>query len=718
MLLWIGVFQLKNKLRVFLNSLLGKLIISYVIIIFFACLLNYISYWYMYDTLKTRVLADNTNDFNVMVNDCEKKLLSLKKYMLYIDSDMKFQKIINSRNFSDYEVYELKTLLENRYFERPEFAEVWIYHKDSDFIVTKTASYSKQFFWASLYNNEYYNSDFWDDRLNYRSSFDMLDPASFYDYSSYDTINEYFYMPILYTSTSNKLYYLCSFIDINKFTKNNIKVSLANRTDVDFNAHTLKFFSEQNDIYYYADVDYKGIKKQMYSISLKFSILTVFSIIICLLFALYLSVRLNLPVKNISKVILPKSNDENSLLIDLNIIRGQILELISMNTRHKSEIETMDMQLQRYIFQETIRNNIFHDTILNQKFLFGNGFYIVCIKAHHYSIVDTDFKMYDDYFLKFIKYSNNHYNNSVCFTTDNSNIVILLCIEDNDLNLILNSISIALSDITEQKYYFTISASTKQSNINNIKCVYEKLILLHKKRNLDEVTQIIYENDNTQKNDNYYFSINKVTCFTNYLASGNEAEAIALMKSVLKNNYVKNTSRFQFSMLCNEFINLCIKIMVQKYSYLPDGVHSIETNTIIMTLLSYNQYIQICEAFVVKTIGYINKIENESDYIIDYVVGYIQENYGKDIYLDLFAEKLNLTNVYISKHFKEKIGINFSDFLNIYRIKIACERLKNSSELIKNIAIEVGIGNVNSFIRTFKKYQGQTPNNYRRSLNI
>jgi len=107
------------------------------------------------------------------------------------------------------------------------------------------------------------------------------------------------------------------------------------------------------------------------------------------------------------------------------------------------------------------------------------------------------------------------------------------------------------------------------------------------------------------------------------------------------------------------------------------------------------------------------KNENNDDYIIDYILRYIREKYYEDIYLDLFAEKLSVSKVYICKHFKDKTGTNLVDYLNKYRMEIACEKLRNTDLKIKDIASEVGIGNVNSFIRIFKKYYGISPGEYR-----
>lgn len=68
----------------------------------------------------------------------------------------------------------------------------------------------------------------------------------------------------------------------------------------------------------------------------------------------------------------------------------------------------------------------------------------------------------------------------------------------------------------------------------------------------------------------------------------------------------------------------------------------------------------------------------------------------------------------MSSIFKEKTGINFSEYLNTLRIERAKELLTNIDLRIQDIALQVGYQNVNSFIRTFKRSSGLTPGEYRK----
>ncbi|GLI10443.1 hypothetical protein YDYSG_64760 [Paenibacillus tyrfis] len=102
------------------------------------------------------------------------------------------------------------------------------------------------------------------------------------------------------------------------------------------------------------------------------------------------------------------------------------------------------------------------------------------------------------------------------------------------------------------------------------------------------------------------------------------------------------------------------------------------------------------------------------DPVIEFVKRYTEEHLSEDVSLDLIADKLNLSRGYVSTYFKEKTGMNFSDYLHHVRIRHAQELLLDLELKIQDIALRLGYQNVNSFIRMFKRYSGMTPGEYRK----
>ncbi|MNF03422.1 HTH-type transcriptional regulator YesS [compost metagenome] len=81
--------------------------------------------------------------------------------------------------------------------------------------------------------------------------------------------------------------------------------------------------------------------------------------------------------------------------------------------------------------------------------------------------------------------------------------------------------------------------------------------------------------------------------------------------------------------------------------------------------------------------------------------------------LDRLAEEFDLHPTYISKLFKEQMEDNFIDYLIKIRIEAAKELLLDKNIKINDVSDAVGYMHSRSFTRTFKKYTGLTPTEYR-----
>ena len=63
----------------------------------------------------------------------------------------------------------------------------------------------------------------------------------------------------------------------------------------------------------------------------------------------------------------------------------------------------------------------------------------------------------------------------------------------------------------------------------------------------------------------------------------------------------------------------------------------------------------------------------------------------------------------ISQVLNLKVGMGFYDFVNYWRIKNACKRLKNTNESLLDITYSVGFNSRSTFNVAFKKHTGKTP---------
>ncbi len=113
---------------------------------------------------------------------------------------------------------------------------------------------------------------------------------------------------------------------------------------------------------------------------------------------------------------------------------------------------------------------------------------------------------------------------------------------------------------------------------------------------------------------------------------------------------------------------------------------------------------------------YIVDQVSEEDYV-GRAVKYISLNYSLDITVKTVADNLFISESYLSRLFKQKVGQTFGDYLTYYRIKKACEYLREPDGKIYEIAGKIGYRDQRYFSLIFKKLVGVTPKEFRDKLN-
>ena len=86
--------------------------------------------------------------------------------------------------------------------------------------------------------------------------------------------------------------------------------------------------------------------------------------------------------------------------------------------------------------------------------------------------------------------------------------------------------------------------------------------------------------------------------------------------------------------------------------------------------------------------------------------------------LNSLAYAFHTNHAYLSAFFKEKLGINFTDYIRKIKTDKAKELLETTNDTLSEISEQLGYSNSTVFIRNFKKETGQTPNQYRESRKL
>lgn len=102
---------------------------------------------------------------------------------------------------------------------------------------------------------------------------------------------------------------------------------------------------------------------------------------------------------------------------------------------------------------------------------------------------------------------------------------------------------------------------------------------------------------------------------------------------------------------------------------------------------------------------------------IQKITQFIQENYGKNLTVELMTNNFNMSERTFSRWFKKELGITFIQYLKSVRMMQAIEFLLKTNLSISEISNKVGYDSLPSFSTIFYKYTGKRPYDMRKGFN-
>lgn len=111
-------------------------------------------------------------------------------------------------------------------------------------------------------------------------------------------------------------------------------------------------------------------------------------------------------------------------------------------------------------------------------------------------------------------------------------------------------------------------------------------------------------------------------------------------------------------------------------------------------------------------------IETSNYHLASQIALYVQNNYTKEITLKTIALKCGYSYSYLSYFFNHQFKMNFSQYVNIFRLQYAAQLLSTSHKSITEIAYESGFGTIRNFNNAFKSYYKISLKDYRSNTNI
>lgn len=200
--------------------------------------------------------------------------------------------------------------------------------------------------------------------------------------------------------------------------------------------------------------------------------------------------------------------------------------------------------------------------------------------------------------------------------------------------------------------------------------------------------------------------------YMNAIHAGNLDLSESILDDILDHNYMKNLTFLAYHRLCVWLYDITGRIIDNasggaagnlSREMLEEVDTAGDVNELNDRVLRNNRL--LCSAF---------SNERKSDSSFVKILKYIDDNFTTNINLDAVAIVLGYNPSYLSRLFKQYMGIGFSDYLTKMRLEYAKKLLGGPARMVKEIAEDCGYNNTGIFIRAFEKQEGITPGEYQK----
>ncbi len=223
--------------------------------------------------------------------------------------------------------------------------------------------------------------------------------------------------------------------------------------------------------------------------------------------------------------------------------------------------------------------------------------------------------------------------------------------------------------------------------------------------------------DRVIEENSVYYSPADEKRVLNCLGTGNMEELTKVTESILSFNRSRDVSHKSMKGLFAELYNTGMKFADGEgvdLNRILSGDKNILFNAYTLLNLgvkgSMDHLLNFYERLVEQT---EERVPLKSDKLANLAAEYIHNNYKQDLSLNMIASRMQVSPKYISRIFKKAIGMNISDYIAKVRINKAKEIIQNTDSSILATMSMVGFYSRTTFIRTFKKFEGILPTEYK-----
>ena len=109
---------------------------------------------------------------------------------------------------------------------------------------------------------------------------------------------------------------------------------------------------------------------------------------------------------------------------------------------------------------------------------------------------------------------------------------------------------------------------------------------------------------------------------------------------------------------------------------------------------------------------HLRSAKNAKNKYVEQSIRFIEAHYREDINISTVAADLEISEGYLSRVFKKETDYTFTNYLTLYRMKVATKLLSDCRVKVYEVADQVGYSDTAYFSAQFKKFLGVSPSEY------
>ena len=112
--------------------------------------------------------------------------------------------------------------------------------------------------------------------------------------------------------------------------------------------------------------------------------------------------------------------------------------------------------------------------------------------------------------------------------------------------------------------------------------------------------------------------------------------------------------------------------------------------------------------------GFTHNLSKGESERINTLYNFIKENFKEQITLKEAADRVSMSRESFCRFFKKTFNKTFFEFVNEYKVNLACKMLIDTDLSVSEIAYSTGYNNLAFFYRQFNKFMEMSPSEYRK----